>query len=503
MNKALITATVLATTTVAGCSAATDRSGGPAAEPTTLVMASNDGSDVAGAPGVQRFVELVAELSDGRVHVEASADWRQQGEGQVLEDVAAGEADLGWTGTRAFDLIGVDTFRPLHAAFLVNSYPSQAAVLTAPVAERMLEGVDAVGLTGLAIMADELRFPAAAEGPLLDGADFKELAFGIMPSNVQAAAVDALGAEAEGMSLPHPPDTDGLAGLETSWRTYVTNGQHRFVPFITANAVLWPRSTVVVANPAVLQELSNEDRDAVTEAATRGADWSIEHAGDRVADEMATACTDGARVATASPDQLAELRRIVEPVYTAMRAEPEQAELLAAVEEAVRDVSGDEPLDVPEGCAYEPGDASSVAVPVLPAVLSAPGRAGQLPAGTYRYSLSPEELGDSGIFSTSGIQANAGVWTWTMGEGRWSYELKPSSGETPPGYSGNTCEGYYDVHGDKVDFTTITVYAEGECASRTWKATWGRTEQGLSMDVTTDGEDLDFLFGAAEWQLLD
>ena len=132
------------------------------------------------------------------------------GEQRVLEDVAAGKAELGWSGTRAFDLIGVDSFRPLHAPFLIGSYPAQQAVVADDVAQDMLASLDGTGLTGLALLADELRFPAGAEGPLLDAGDFDGLAFGIMPSNAQSAAMTALGARVndDGGAPSLPPRTD-------------------------------------------------------------------------------------------------------------------------------------------------------------------------------------------------------------------------------------------------------------------------------------------------------
>ena len=45
--------------------------------------------------------------------------------------------------------------------------------------------------------------------------------------------------------------------------------------------------------------------------------------------------------------------------------------------------------------------------------------------------------------------ANAGVWTWTLADGRWRYEVQPTVQEAPEGFAGNTCEGYYDVHGTR------------------------------------------------------
>ena len=498
--RARAVATVVVSLLAAGCTAATDKSGGETT-PTTLVLASNDGTETRGA--LARFVELVDEESDGRLQIEVSPDWRIKGEQTVLEDVAAGKAELGWSGTRAFDMIGVDAFQPLHAPFLIGSYPAQSAVVGDGVAQDMLAGLDGSGLAGLALLGDELRFPAGAEEPLLEADTFVDLAFGIMPSNVQSAAMTALGARVKAMSVPYPPGTDGLEGLETMWHTYLGTGQSRFMPFVTANAVLWPRTTVLVANTDALDDLSSEDRDVVTHAASEAAHWSLEHADDDVADEMARACEGGVRIATASHEQIAGMVKATRPVYAVMRAEPEQAALLTRIERLVRGVGQPEPIDVPEGCAYQPGDEDHLAVRALPAPLPGPGQPGDLPAGSYRYTLTEQEITDGVDVSPETAVANAGVWTWTLDDGRWFYELKPTSQEIPEGFSGNTCEGYYDVHGDQVDFTTVTVYASGECASKTWKADWRETENGLAMDVTTDADDLDFLFGAKPWDRID
>lgn len=507
-NRRVISAAVLVALSVTGCTATTDKSGGDETEPTTLVLASNDPGDEASAlssAAVARFIELVDARSYGQLQVEVSPDWGGRGEQAVLEDVAAGKAELGWSGTRAFDLIDVNTFQPLHAPFLVGSYAAQRAVVGDEAATDMLAGLDGTGLTGLAMLGDELRFPAGAEGPLLDPSDFDDLPFGVMRSKAQSAAITALGARVQEMTLPQSPSTDGLGGQETMWRTYVSNGQRRTFPFVTANAVLWPRTSVVVANSEALDALDRNDREVLTEAATEAAQWSLEHADDQVAYEINQACAEGARIATASPAQTAALTKAARPAYAALRADPERAALLAQVERLVRGAGDPEPMDVPDGCAYRPGDEDRVGVPVLPSPIDAPGRTGALPAGTYRYTVSGDEI-RAGVGDTADqklVAANAGVWTWTLRDGRWSYVLKPTSQTADESSGGFTCEGYYDVHGGQVDFTTVTEPVSGECAPPTWKADWRKGENGLAMDVTTDGEDLNFLFGSETWERID
>ncbi len=72
-------------------------------------------------------------------------------------DVAAGEADLAWVWTHAFDTLGVNAFRALNAPMLIDSYPLQQAVIASDIPGEMLAELDAVGVTGIAVLADGLR----------------------------------------------------------------------------------------------------------------------------------------------------------------------------------------------------------------------------------------------------------------------------------------------------------------------------------------------------------
>lgn len=493
MNASPLIAAALVAIMTAGCAGAADKSGGESRR-TTLVLASNEGSRTAIDPALAYFVERVEGLSDGRVELDLQPKWFDHGEQHIIEDVAAGKASLGWSGTRAFDLVGVTTFQPLHAPFLVNSYAAEKAVVADPVAQEMLAGLDEVGLTGLAVLADELRFPAAAQEPLLEPDDFANREIGAFPSRVQAEALTALGARV----------TDDAQARESSWPPYLANHAAESLPIVTANAVLWPRTTVLFANPADLGALASEDRAAIQKAAAETAAWSIEHADDRVPSEMATACGSGTRIAMADQRQLSALRDAVEPVYAGLRADPAQAAILSQVEKLVQEAGPAEPVEVPPGCAYRPRDTVHPEHS-QPDPLERPGRPGDLPAGTYRYVLTEDEINaavppdDAWDFAGG----NAGVWTWVLGDGRWRLEVQLATQELPEGFDNEPCEGYYDVHGHQVDFTTVTEYVHGDCLSTTWKAMWRETDGGLAMESTTNGTDIDFLVSAKTWERID
>lgn len=463
---ALIVALSLLT---AGCAAAaSDKSGGTGPKQ-VLVLASNDGAPVS-APAVTRFVDRVSELSGGRVQVTISSNWGGGGdEARTIRDVASGKAVLGWSGTRAFDTVGVRSFEPLHAPFLISSYAAQAAVVKDPVASDMLAALRPLGLTGLALAGDELRMAAAASKPLLTPSDFQDVRFGTIASTVQTRGLAALGAEPVTIQFPRPPDTDGLGGVETMWRTYAGQHQYEFMPFVTGNAVLWPRTVAIFASTKALDGLDRTTRGWLVQAAADAQAWSTEHAADLVPSQLTEPCSNGLRIATATPDQLKALRAAAEPVYTSLRADPALARSLDRIQGLVASAKPDPAPTVPDTCIYHPGDETGRPEPVP--VLTAAGRTGTLPEGRYRFAFSVDDLVAGGL-SQSDAENNAGVGDWTIRAGQWRWVSKPALVNVPHYPSNPLCEGWYDVRGHTVRFTTTTRYTDGDCAPPTWSARW-------------------------------
>ena len=78
-------------------------------------------------------------------------------------DVAAGEVDLGWVGTRVFDTLDVKSFQALTAPMLIDSYALESAVIESGITEQMMEGLDELGVAGLGVLADGLRRPIGVD----------------------------------------------------------------------------------------------------------------------------------------------------------------------------------------------------------------------------------------------------------------------------------------------------------------------------------------------------
>ena len=467
--------------TTAACAGAavdsTPKSGGPD-DPVVLVLTNNDsGGNTETAPAIARFVDRVAEVSDGRLVVRVEADplaWAT--DGREVTAVARGEADLGWVGTRALDLLGIDTFRPLHAPLLVDGYHAQAAVVHDRVADDVLAGLTDLGVEPLALLADELRFPASARRPLLTPDDWAGARFWVLESHAYTEAVEALGAEplntfATGGDVRQMAQEGELDGLETMWVYYALGADYLYSPYVVPNVSLGPRTLALFASPATLDRLDEEERGWLREAAEDTVAWSAGHADDRVAERMADACRHGARVALATPDQLRALAQAAAPLHDRLRTDPATADVMARVEALAAGAPDDPPLEVPADCRYTAGEERRR--PVASRALTGPGSTEGFPTGTYRYVVPADAIVRGQ--DTLARPEMAGVYTWELGDGEWELRARPDAAGVAP----VTCWGWYDVDGDTVRFTHTIEPVAGHCLPLVWSARWSPTDSGI------------------------
>lgn len=309
-------------------------------------------------PEMAYFVDRVEELSGGEITVEPvyfrdppfEMDKPADAERLVVEAVAAGDVDLGWAGTRIFDTMGVTSFQAMHAPFLVDSYPLQAAIIDSGIPGRVLSTLDGLGVTGLALLAGGLRIPVAVEAPLLGLDDYEGIVFQYYESDTQAATVQALGA------VPSNDRTGRDSGLlagdihghEHMLIAYVPRSHFRLAPHATVNVAFWAETKVLIANPDSLAALTDAHADVLRQAASDAAARSAEMH-DIEAELIAEGCEAGARFALASDADLAGLRETVQPVYDQIGADPLTAELVAEIE-SLKESIDVEPLVVPDDC---------------------------------------------------------------------------------------------------------------------------------------------------------
>jgi TRAP-type transport system periplasmic protein len=375
-----------------GCSsdgAGGDKAGGAGA-PVVLRMA-NPAGDLEVVPLIKEFVSHVRQRSGGNVRIEVVHRWGDfaaDAEQQVVRAVAAGKADLGWAGTRAFDTMGITSFQALQAPMLIDSYALEHAVVAGEIPGQMMQGLNKLGVAGFGTIANGLRKPIAVERPVLGLADWRGMAFGAYRSQGQAQAIRALGAtpmEVVGPLRDQALDDGKIQGFELSLTFYDHLGLARRAPYVTANVNLWPQVDVLFANPGRLAGLTGQQRGWLQRAAQDAAGRSAALA-DRDAQSLRNTCQLGARFANASKADLAALRKAFAPVYASLEQDPQTKAFIQQIQALKQSTPAGTPLVIPAGCTGKAPEQPAASTGTAPAGLN----------GTYRYVLTKEDAEKAG-----------------------------------------------------------------------------------------------------------
>jgi TRAP-type C4-dicarboxylate transport system substrate-binding protein len=303
---------------------------------------------------VEALVHELDEVSDGALQIEINEERGDAGvavdvEQQVVAATASGELDLGWVGTRALAELGVASFDVLTAPMLIDSYALETAVLDSDLPGRMLEGLEPLGVIGMAVIGGRLRMPIGVDGPFTNPDSFSGATIHAFHSAWNTATLEALGAIHADVS------TDGRdQGLEDGTIDGYENNVGFFetrldiAPYMTLNLRLWPGTGVLFANPGMLAGLTETQSQWLTEAVDRIASESVEIANtdDDLIDGI---CDAGGRFAIATDSELEDLRSAVEPVYLLLTEDEETAEYLTVIEALGLEIT-DQPPAVPSGC---------------------------------------------------------------------------------------------------------------------------------------------------------
>jgi TRAP-type transport system periplasmic protein len=348
----------VAAVAAAGCSASMNgdkAGGGPPSGPLVLRMASTPAEPSDALP-VADFIRRVRALSGGTVQIQVINQWglyAPGAEARVVRAVAAGQVDLGWAASRMFDTMGVPAFRALSAPMLIDSYPLESAVLKTTIPARMLAGLSRVHVTGLAVLGDALRHPVAVRRPLLGPAGWRGLSIGTNPSGLQQQAIRALGAApvvAFGPNRTHELATGQIQGFEFDVRRYLHDV---VVPgaYVTANVTLWPQFDVLFANPARVASLTPQQRGWLRQAAQQAAAGSVSLVAGQDSASIKKACAIGARFATATPADLAALRRSFTAVYQNLETDLQTSAFIRQIQQLKKATPPGPAPAIPAGCA--------------------------------------------------------------------------------------------------------------------------------------------------------
>ena len=434
----VVAAIAMFATAACGGGAGGESKAGGSGEPVVLRLANTNGQ-IDFTPAVDYFVERVGQLSGGNLRIEVVDDWGEgapDAEQQVVQDLSAGQVDLGWAGTRVFDTLGVTSFQALSAPMLVDSYALENAVIESGITDEMMQALDELGVVGLGVLPDGLRKPIGVTGPIVATADWQGISFGTLMSNAQAEAIRTLGAKP--VQVNRTEREEGLAngtiqGFETSiWIHQHNPALARLAPYVTSNVTLWPQMDVLIANPARLDGLTAEHREWLEEA-TRDAAAHSATLADMDARALANSCRAGARFAEASDADLAALEAAFAPIYARLEQHPDTKAFIERIRTLKKSTPPDSEIAIPSDCTGTAPEHAAGTTGTAPSDLN----------GTYRYVLTKEDARKAKDPEADVEHAYPQVNTVTLEDGRLEGGCFGAEGGT------------YSVDDDRITFHSI------------------------------------------------
>lgn len=417
--------------------------GGPSAnkaggdvEPVTLRIGTYEVADTPTGAAIEEFARQVDDLSGGEIRIEPvwnapgydQHDWDQV----VARMVMNRDLDMGLVPSRSWDMEGVTTLRALNAPFLVTSEALVEDIVSGDLAGEMTAGLTEVGVTGLALLPEEMRRVFAWDQPLVAPEDFEGATIRVPSSDTVYAFFEALGARPDDIlfSSFHEAVISGqVDGAETSFASALGLPGGR--PVAVGNGTLFPKVNVLVVNTPVFDALSEDQRDVVRQAAVQVRDWSLSSTTPD-AEAAREFCDAGGSIVLAEDADLAALELAARPVYEELERDPATRGLIEEIRLLEADTS---PPPAVEPCGEPASDGAAAGLEPDRAVF---------PQGVYRMEITAQAMIDAGV-SREDAGNHAGIWTLTFDDGNLVIEdVRARDGLE------NRDDGVYCVDGERV-----------------------------------------------------
>jgi Bacterial extracellular solute-binding protein, family 7 len=203
----------------------------------------------------------------------------------------------------------------------------------------------------------------------------------------------------------------GLGGIEQHISGIKDSEYDRAGKYLTANVSLWPRPLVLFASPKAWAALTPTQRRVLRQAVIGDLTAETQAVRDEERLDTAILCRRGLRFLTATPADLAALRRSVQPVYGQLEQDSQTRHYIRQIEAMRTGI----PAEPAPGCAHTPHLA---------------GTTGPLD-GVWRFTSTPADLQAAGAGQADIVPENYGTYTFVIDRGRSRSPRRP--GRRAPG----------------------------------------------------------------------
>lgn len=287
--------------------------------------------------GAERFAELVAEKSGGKIEVKLFAGGTLGNDVTMISALQGGTLEMTVPDTST--LVNIDGLQPfglINLPFLLESGEQADALLDGPFGEKLLAKLPDKGLVGLGFWENGFRQVTNSRRAIATAEDFSGLKLRVIQNPLFIETFSALGASAQPMPFPE---------VYTALETGVVDGQENPLATILASKFYEVQDYTVMSNHiysvwALLMgkkfwdKLSPDEQQLITAAAKEATAFERETIRAFATEARAELESEGMEITELPEAEVAKLREMTKPVwdqFTQQFGQAEAEEMLAAL----------------------------------------------------------------------------------------------------------------------------------------------------------------------------
>lgn len=274
--------------------------------------------------GAERYRKKVAQMSHGAIDIKIFPNRQLGGVKELTEGVRFGTVDMTINSSSAMASLipGIDA---LQLPFLINSYSDLAKLAVTPEAAALSAGLAKKGAIALAIYGGGERHFLTVKRVVKSVADFKGLKTRVAPVRLHLDIWRALGTNPTPMAYGEvytALETGTIDAVETNISSILNEKYYEVAKHVLLDGhYFWPG--LLMINKAKFDSLKPEYQAILRKAARDTIKPQIQALDEYDANAMKELEKKGVVFKKASPEMLAQMRKIVEPVIKAyMKKDP-------------------------------------------------------------------------------------------------------------------------------------------------------------------------------------
>ena len=265
--------------------------------------------------GVEKFAELVAKKSAGKIKVKGYSDGQLGAEVQSISAAQGGVLEMSLVSTAAVSG-NVKEFALFDFPFLFSEEKEVYAVLDGPVGTQLLNKLPDKGVVGLCYWEVGFRHVTNSKHPVTKLEDFRGLKIRTIQNPVFVDVFNTLGANATPMAFTEvysALESRALDGQETPYNVIYTSKLNEVQKYLSVTKHIYGPGVVLVSKK-FWDQLSGDEKKILQESCAEAREYERKVSRDLDARVLGEMKAKGLLVNEIAPAELARMRDKVKPV---------------------------------------------------------------------------------------------------------------------------------------------------------------------------------------------